>query len=336
MKTIPKQNTRWTLRIIFALIACILIFPALPLRIEAQNAKTKRPHSKTKEATAAKKPKSEKWKFSFLPVGLQKNPQPEYVIITEMSDEGRKLPPPSFDKPVYYISHAIGQRDVGDSYGGTKTVEYNYLEEQLSRSLASNGYRPAGETNAATQVLFIAWGMHNRVVEPENSNDGDDEHHYVVGYEDINNLLSRARIVGGAKFADEFAAALSDQLAWTRNLRARGPLRIFSERDDLTGSLVDQIFEDCYYLLVTALDFDALRHNERKVLWTTKISTTSRGINFMSTLPNMVELGSYYFGRETEVPDILRKRLMKKATVEIGEATVQEYIIPSGTTPPEK
>lgn len=324
----PPSAIRTTL----ALAASLAI--ALALSLPAQNAPARTPPQKTKAVTAAKKPKSEKWKFSFLPVGLQKNPQPEYVIITEMTDEGRKLPPPSFDKPVYYISHSVGQRDVGGAYGGTKPVEYGYLEKQLADALASNGYHPAAGAHSATQVLFIAWGMHNRLVEPENPEDADSETHYNVGYEDVMNLLSRAKVVGGKKFADEFASAIADQMEWTRNLRARGPLREFAERDELTGSLVDQVFEDCYYLLVTALDAEALYRGEKKVLWTTKISTVSRGINFMSTLPNMVELGAYYFGRETEIPDILRKRLMKKATVEIGEATVEEYIAPTGTAAP--
>lgn len=327
---------------------------AIALPLCAQDAKNKSNGAgNARELKAAQKPKSDKWAFSFLPVGLQRNPQVDFTIITEMTADGKKLSPPSFETPVYYISHSVGQHDVGDSYGGTKPIHYKYLEDQLNRALASNGYRLAGADHPATQVLFIAWGMHNRVVaaedmddgggegggEGEGSDDAGDERHYVVDSEDIQNLLSRAKVVGGQKFADEFAGALSDQLDWTTNLRAKGPLSRFAGRDDLTETLVEQIFDDCYYLLVTSFEVEALKRNEKKILWTTKISTTARGISFEATIPNMIENGAYYFGREMTVPDIVRKRASKKGTVEIGEATVQEYYmpgaaIPSGTTSP--
>jgi hypothetical protein len=288
---------------------------------------------------AAQKPKSDKWSFSFLPGSLQKNPQIEFTIITEMTDEGRKLPAPNFAKPVYYISHAVGQRDVGDSYAGTKSVQYKYLEEQLNNALMSNGYRPADAGHAATQVLFIAWGRHNRVVQSEDDEAGEDaggERRYNVNEQDIRNLLSRAKVVGGQKFADEFATALNDHLAWTSNLQGRGPLRRFAERDDLTETLVEQIFDDCYYLLVSSFEVEALKHNEKKLLWHTKISTSARGLALEDTMSGMIGNGAYYLGREMSNPDIVRKRAYKKATVEIGEATVVEQYFSgeSGTSAP--
>jgi len=262
------------------------------------------------ELKPAKKPTSDKWSFSFLPVGLQRNPQVDYAIVTEMTDEGRKLPTPSFDAPVYYISHSLGETDVGNAYGGTRPIEYALLENKLKSSLASNGYRPSDPSNPPTQVLFITWGMFNH------GQGGD--------------LLSRAKLIGGQKFADEFAQAVREQRDTSGSLRGNGPLRDFEQRDDLTETLVYAIFEECYYLLVTALDLEALRQNERRILWTTKISTIARGVSFQSTLPIMIDNASYFFGRETNGPEIVRKRAYKNASVTIGEASVVEYI--SGTT----
>ena len=255
----------------------------------------------------AKKPVSDKWTFSFLPVGLQRNPQVDYAIVTEMTDDGRKLPDPSFEHPVYYISHSVGQHDVGDAYGGTKPIEYANLKNQLDSSLAANGYRSSDETHPPTQVLFITWGMFNRGYNEENGLRGD--------------LLARAKLIGGQKFADEYAQA---------RMEGRMAMREFSQRDDLTETLVYAVSEECYYLLVTALDLEALQRNERKILWTTKISTVARGVSFQSTLPIMINNASYYFGRETNGAEILRKRAYKRADVTIGEASVVEYM--SGTT----
>ena len=258
----------------------------------------------------AKKPTSDKWAFSLLPVGLQKNPQVDFAIVTEMTDEGRKLPDPSYENPVYYVSHSIGQHDVGNAYGGTKPIQYAILKSKLDYALASNGYRPCDEAHPPTQVLFITWGMFNH------GRGGD--------------ILSRAKLIGGQKFADEFAQAVRDQREWSGSLRGNGPLRDFEQRDDLTETLVYAIFEECYYLLVTALETDALARNERKVLWTTKISTIARGVSFQSTLPIMINNASYFFGRETNGPELLRKRAYKRADVTIGDATVVEYM--TGTT----
>ena len=41
--------------------------------------------------------------FSLLPKSLQKHPELDYHVICEMTDAGRKLPPPTPQRPVYYI-----------------------------------------------------------------------------------------------------------------------------------------------------------------------------------------------------------------------------------------
>jgi hypothetical protein len=46
----------------------------------------------------------------------------------------------------------------------------------------------------------------------------------------------------------------------------------------------------------------------------------------------MINNASYFFGRETNGPELVRKRAYKRADVTIGEASVVEYI--SGSTPP--
>jgi len=315
----------------------------------------------TQQIKAAKKPQSDKWHLSLLPVGLQKNPQIDYTIVTEMTTEGKKLPAPSVDKPVYYYPHAQGQHDVGDAYGGTKDIPYEALQKQLDNALTSNGYRPCDDQHQPTQVFFFVWGMHNRIdpmPDPDSddsdsgdSSDGSDatstsdmggDVSMSADDQDIMNLLGRAKTIGGQKFADEFATALADQLQWAGNTdyESNGPLRRFATRDDDTEALVYEIFNDCYYLIVYSLDAEALKNNQRKILWTTHISTTSQGVNFQQTLPIMINNGAYYFGRESDGIQIVRKRAYKNANVDIGEAQVVEYISgstsTSGTAAPAK
>ena len=287
----------------------------------------------------AKHPASDNFSFTLLPVGFAPNPQIDYIIVTEMTNAGRKLPEPSVDKPVYYISHSVDQKDIGDPYGLTKDVPYDNLRKHLLAALAANGYRPCDPEhpeNTPTQIFFFSWGMHNRIV--GTGNDDDDK-----PSDEIQNILARAKTVGGQKFADEFAKALAEQLAVEKMVHMLlGPpyplcidsphgatWRAFAERDETTQTLVYETMHDCYYLIVTAYDLESLKSHQRKLLWVTRISTVARGVNFEQTLPIMINNGAYFFGRETP-PEILRKRAYKRATVDIGDAQVVEYM--TGTT----
>jgi len=363
------------------------------------------------ELRPAKKPKSDKWRFTLLPVGLQINPKVDYTVFTEMTDAGRKLPEPSFANPVYYLAHTTGQTDTGDTYSGIKEIPYQKLQQILNTSLASNGYRPADAAHPPTQVLFFSWGRHNKIelaVNAELMSENDILKalteppdpgarrvlEKVVAREDIRNtlenIIARAKIIGGKKFAIEVTHALvarsitparliddaihvlksgdidafdpdapeqarADDLEQTRaddliqaltdavtesfasevdQSFANHHFDNFSTDTDLTNTLCYAVENDCYYLLVMSMDAEALsRYKQREVLWITRITTVSQGLNFEQTLPIMINNASYYFGRETAVPEIILKRAYKNASVEIGEAQVVDYITgASGTT----
>jgi len=327
----------------------------LPLRAQTQPASTSpdagldaAPEQLQQQPKAAKHPASDNWFFSLLPVGLQKNPRVDYAIVTEMTDAGRKLAEPSVDKPVYYIAHSVNQKDLGDAYGGTKDIPCEYLQKQLATALASNGYRPADPEHPdpgkiPTQVLFFSWGMHNMVELPAGATRDD-----LLQY--LKNILSRARTVGGQKFADAFAYhraskfplimfyyRMIDEIAAKENpnapkivdMVARGSRHGYTDGDDTTETLFYETYNDCYYLIVTSYDLESLKSHQKKLLWVTRISTIARGVNFEQTLPIMIDNGAYFFGRET-TPEILQKRAYKKATVDIGDPTVVEYM--TGTT----
>jgi len=273
--------------------------------------------------------------YFFLPDTPQKYPQNDSqnksrvhyttgarcIVSTEMTDAGRALPAPSVDKLVYYIPHSVGQRDVGDGHGVTKQISVDLLQKQLDTALASKGYRRADladAKNPPSQVIFFSWGMHNKMdYMPGEQHDGNiDDIIGNLGFTDINNpkinLLSRAKTLGGQKFAEEFAKALADQVAWQAGREnpaseSNSPLRRFAGRDDTIRTLVRAIFNDCYFMLAYALDAEALKHNKKKLLWTTRISTTPQGGSIEEAVSDMIEIAAYFFGRETPTK-IVRKK----------------------------
>jgi hypothetical protein len=242
------------------------------------------------------------------------------VVVTEMTGAGRALPAPSTDKPVYFIPHSVGQRYVGDGYGGTKQISADPLQKQLDTAFASKGYRrsdPAGTKNPPTQVIFFSWGMHNKMEYMPGGQHGGNIDDIIgnLNFTDINtdtNLLSRAKTIGGQKFAVEFAAALAGQVTWQAGRgntasETNSPLRRFAGRDPAIRMLVHAILDDCHYMLVYSFDAEALKRGERRILWTTRISTTPRGDSLEAALPGMIDLAAHFFGRETP-PKIVRKK----------------------------
>lgn len=312
-----------------------------------------------KEVKAAAKPKSKKWGFSLLPTAFQRNPLLDFTIVTELTDEGRKLPPPSFDKPVYYKAVSVGYHVEGQNYGNQNPMLFEQLQDKLLNALASNGYRLADKDHPATQTLRFVWGMHNRLDDLDDmfpdaggtgDEDGDDEDFpdpnalnlgggYRITNENYPNVMSRAKIVGGMSFARDLDKAIREQRSSA--LRgAMGPFNRFLQRDDTTASLVEQTFNDCYYIIVQAFETESLeKQRVRKLLWQTNMTTGAQGVSLEQTMPGLIDNGAYFFGRETKVPEIVTRRPVKEGKVEIGEATVEEYIVTpktSGTgAPPE-
>jgi hypothetical protein len=224
----------------------------------------------------------------------QINPQIDYAIITEMTEAGLKLPKPSFNKPVYYISHlppSMEQRKNGDATGGPKQVPYSFLQKQLENSLAANGYRPATAkaTIPPTQVLFFEWGVCEKIEIPDTApdkNSGNTDAGKTASTSFHDNLIARAKLIGGQKFAGEFAQATK-----------KNDMAGFSMRDENTRTFVNAIYNGCHYLRVTSCDFEAHKRNRKKLLWITTISGPLQGVSLEASLPIMINNASYFFGR---------------------------------------
>jgi len=194
----------------------------------------------------------------------------------------KHLPLPTRDKPVYCLTHAMSLRDIGDAYDSTKPISSSDFKKQFDTALASSRYRPANPADAEhlpTQVLILAWGMHNKIELSD---------YHPANASDYANLVSRAKTVGGQKFAGEYEQALKDN-----------DMKRFVTRDDITRTLDNEIWNDCHYLLVASMDLEALKRNERKLLWAMTISTASQNRTLAATLPILLNTAAKFLGCET-------------------------------------
>ena len=275
------------------------------------------------------------YEFSFLPKAFQAHPTLAISVITEMTDEGRARQSPTPAKPAYYLIVSAGFHQEGPVVGDEKGSA-PVLEKRVENALATNGYLQSSKEHPATLLLNFFWGVHNKL-EKGDVETGDG--HFV----DIRhrNLISRARLVGGAAFARDFAKALELQdRSGGAVASSFDPVYLFAIRDDLTHNLVEQALDDCYYVVVSAYDYAAFTRGERRLLWRTKMSTPAQGVSLVETTPALADSGASFFGRDMAGAAIVGKRIARDGSghVELGPLQFKGYIEKPGEkeSPPAK
>lgn len=295
-------------------------------------------------APAPKRTADSQWVFSLLPKSFQKNPNLELTVITEMTDEGKKLPPVTPEHPAYYVAESSGYHQLGDPSGEKKTVPQAEVERTLTKALARNGYHPAQlPAQPPTLAVFYTWGSHNILVE------GDEENPALSGEQVARNLLDRAALVGGEKFAKELLELFNQ--ADAMNTAASGhiapggqspmtpemmafadPIHLFRMRNPKNDFLLDQTADDIYYVVASAYDYPSLAQNQRHLLWRTRMTVAAKGVSQVDTLPTLIATAAPYFGRAMDEAETLIRRTVPEGKVEIG--TPREVAPAAPTTKP--
>lgn len=264
-------------------------------------------------------PEEERFRLSdLLPRPLQKNPRLNLSIVTEMTKEGKALPVPTKDHPAYYLAWDGGMVEEGDVVAGEKPPPTDRLAEIMRSSLASSGYLPASNKDKPSVIVHYRWGSFNHLsaISDDDESSGQPED---TGM--LKNLMARAALVGGTKFAVDFMRAYNSHFT--------AVMENFRLRDDRSDLLTTMALSDLYFLLAVAYDYDSATHGIKKVLWITKISTDSQGLAMDETLPSLVARAGTYFGHETDGAVVFHPRLLP-GHVEIGPAVVKGY----GEAPP--
>jgi hypothetical protein len=272
------------------------------------------------------------WVFSLLPKSFQKNPRLEMTVITEMTAEGRKLPPVSLDNPAYYIAQPAGYHVFGDGPDSGKAPPAGALESMLKKALAANGYLPLKTPGRGPDLLVIyTWGAHY-ALHPD-----DDE---AISADLVaRNVLDRALLVGGQKFAAEMQKlfAQEDILAQSANTPVppdgeavlgsdqaafMDPVHQFKLMNVKNEFLVEQMVDDLYYVVASAYDYAATARGQRKLLWRTRMTVGANGVAMADSLPTLVASAAPYFGREMDEPATLTQRAVDDGKVDVGAPRV--------------
>ncbi len=323
-------------------LAAFVALPAFALAAAAPETSAK---------PAKPEPKKSEWVFSLLPKSLQKNPQIDLTVITEMTEAGKKLPPVSSSAPAYFISQSGGFKQLGHAPGNEKSLAPEQVEKLLTRALAPNGYYPAEPAKKEpTLAIIYVWGSHNLLVE------GDADNPSLSGEMVARNLLDRAALVGGEKFAKQMLELFqqADSMALSapapradpsgvmptmqpilgpEQMAFMNPVNQFKRANAKNEFLVEQAAEDVYYVVASAYDYQSLLKKQRVLLWRTRMTVAAQGVSQEQTLPTLIATAAPYFGKDMTEPEILTRRPVKDGNVEIGTPTVVE---PAPAAPAKK
>ncbi|HWA09067.1 MAG TPA: hypothetical protein VG838_06330 [Opitutaceae bacterium] len=286
--------------------------------------------------------KSGGWVFSLIPRSMQKNPKVEMTVITEMTDDGKRLPAVTPAHPAYYLGQSGGFHSIGDGPSDAKAPPPDALSDMLKKALAANGYLTAQPPAQPPSVLIVyIWGAHY-ALHPEEDDSISPE---AV----MRNILDRASLVGGAKFAQELQKLFEQKADMIQAntpppvpddpsglvkpinpildqdaIDAADPIRLFAQQSPKNAFIIDQAFDDVYYVVASAYDYQAIGQHQRKLLWRTRMTVDSKGVAMLDTIPTLIDTAAPYFGREMDEPETLMKHALKEGKVEVGTPTVVE------------
>lgn len=280
-------------------------------------------------AAKPKKKEDSRWVFSLLPKSFQKNPNLEMSVITEVTDLGKKLPPVSPTQPAYYAAKSGGPHAMGESLGAAKILPEADVMRILTRALGASGYHEAKPPETKPSLLIIyTWGTHNQLTE------ADPENPTLSPEMIARNMLDRAALIGGEKLAKEMIELFQETnemygtdpatAVKAANGNIMSPIRQFEMRSDKNEFLIEQMADDVYWVVASAYDYSAVAKNERHLLWRTRMTVASRGINQQESMPTLIAAATPYFGKEMAEPEVIYRKAVPEGQVEIGTPTVVE------------
>lgn len=185
-------------------------------------------------------------------------------------------------------------------------MTFDQLALLLAPGLASQGYVSARDADQATLLVMVYWGA-----------TASDDHPAVIVEEERDPLSHR--------FRDQ----LNQENARLLGFESILPLTGADMRSPVARDSIARLEESRYWVALVAVDFRLL-HQERttRPLWSVRYNMRSRGVSFTRALPQMTQVASNFFGRDSGGL-LERGTTDAEGTVELGEAIIVEEDVPS-------
>lgn len=242
----------------------------------------------------------------------------DVIVYSRVTDDGRKLAAPTADHPVYYLLVSGGFNEAGQTVRGECSPPLAVVEKLVRDALGAQGYTAASKQSPRIDLFIVFnWGYLNPVVVST----------FEEGRVDPDNPSAQPPLI-------EHREILNDQQMLGLLGVAALDNRHFST-DDEVRQIAQAAGEDRYFVVLSAYDFSAITHNERKLVWRAMMSLASAGTDLTESLPALVKAGAPFFGRESGLPRHVAAPLVPPGKVAIGPAKVEEYLPTLSAQPPD-
>jgi len=294
---------------------------------------------------------------SLLPTAFAKNPRVRFNVITDVTDAGKKVAKPSSKNPAYYAIRPAGYVKFGEAAQRDQAYPpVQLLVDSMRDALAANGYVAASDVSDPVSLIIVFnWGSFSGATLSDGTVGSEDSDAMLdIVLQDsakMEELLDRASLVGGNRFAEKMAKALRDEVGFwqaaasgqrlidfQRSIGSGGsdfmkpplgretrPIRRFKTRNSY---LFERAFHSFYFVVATAYDQVAAAEGERVLLWETKMTVDSNGIALGESLRPLIASAAPYFGREMDETKRISARIDRVGSVEVGPIEVIEVIEP--------
>ncbi len=239
------------------------------------------------------------------------------ITVTDVTTAGRNARQASPDHPLYYVAVSGGYQDLGGYKAGEHEMPPRQVTANMYKVLAKQGYLPASSRHSPDLVLLWFWGTMNV------------ERFGIPPMRGINSLQvnswAEASFMGGLK-----AGLINDRPDpfQTETL----PVGLARRTDDLAEAIETASTDDLFVAGVIAYDFAAAKQRKKVILWTTRISSPSRGFWLPEALPSMLAIAGPFLGRDTPKPVWIDASDKFRPDVTLGDSKVLGYI--EETPPP--
>lgn len=299
---------------------------------------------------------------AIAPLSMQKRPLIQFNVFTEKTPEGRERREPTPEKPMYYMPHAGKFKQMGAMVSaGERPPPVAELETAMKSTLAANGYLAISQSDQRPEILIMFnYGSHGTdpaALAPI----GDDPP--PVSAEELlpivlgdsalfRDVIERATLVAGEKFARELKAALDGEVQNMKINQSQSQSRtgmppadppiapvspqfgspyqnfIRGKNSAVMAHLAEVAFHTCYFVIASAYDYASFEKQQPRLLWRTKMTVEAQGVAMNEVLTPLIANAGPYMGREMSEVTIVKKRIDREGKVEIGTPTVVEGVVP--------
>lgn len=218
-----------------------------------------------------------------------------------------EIPRPAPGKPVYYLAVSVGFQEFGSPMPGEKVPDQKDVLKIVTKTLESQGYKLATNKNPPSLIIAYAWGtLHvQRLVAPSSSLPT-----VTLGRGRVFEFLGGKKLTQGGSTIDPFSTGGAP----------------FGLQGGSTGARdFWDLANDGYYVVkLNAYDLNHAKQQNAKVLWSTRMSASHRGLWLADALPIMLSIGAPNIGKHTDKPVLVYASDRYKPSIEVGPATVVE------------